>query len=63
MKIDVKRIRKNLDLTQYQLAIELELSPSAVAKWEADTHQPSKNSKERLQELAKKGGIEFSTVH
>jgi putative transcriptional regulator len=54
--IDIKAIRLELGFTQEDLARELNVSLSAVSKWEQEVSSPSRLAREKIEKLLKKEG-------
>lgn len=55
--IDIKAIRLELGFTQEDLARKLNVSLSAVSKWEQGVSLPSRLAREKLEKLLGKGGM------
>jgi DNA-binding transcriptional regulator YiaG len=54
--IDIKAIRLELGFTQEDLARKLNVSLSAVSKWEQGVSSPSGLAREKIEKLLKKEG-------
>jgi len=54
--IDIKAIRLELGFTQEDLARKLNVSLSAVSKWEQRVSSPSRLAREKIEKLLKKEG-------
>jgi DNA-binding transcriptional regulator YiaG len=54
--IDIKAIRLELGFTQEDLARKLNVSLSAVSKWEQEVSSPSRLAREKIEKLLKKEG-------
>jgi DNA-binding transcriptional regulator YiaG len=54
--IDVKVMRDKLGFTQEDLARKLNVSLSAVSKWEQGVSSPSRLAREKIEKLLKKEG-------
>jgi putative transcriptional regulator len=54
--IDIKAIRLELGFTQEDLARKLNVSLSAVSKWEQGVSSPSRLAREKIEKLLKKEG-------
>jgi DNA-binding transcriptional regulator YiaG len=54
--IDIKAIRLELGFSQEDLARKLNVSLSAVSKWEQGLFSPSRLAREKLEKLLKKEG-------
>ena len=49
--MDIKTIRKQLDLTQQELAVKLGVAVATVYRWEKGTSKPSKMARKQLENL------------
>jgi transcriptional regulator with XRE-family HTH domain len=56
----IKRLRRDLSLTQVQLANELGIAPSSVYRYEAGASNPTSEVLEKLWALASKGSLPYS---
>jgi len=54
--IDIKAIRLELGFTQEDLARKLNVSLSAVSKWEQEVSSPSRLAREKIEKVLKKEG-------
>jgi putative transcriptional regulator len=54
--INIKAIRLELGFTQEDLARRLNVSLSAVSKWEQGVSSPSRLAREKIEKLLKKEG-------
>ena len=54
-RIDIKKLRENLNLTQEELAREVGVSLSTVSRWETERSRPSKLALQRLDDLVSTG--------
>jgi DNA-binding transcriptional regulator YiaG len=54
--VDIKAIRLELGFTQEDLARKLNVSLSAVSKWEQGVSSPSRLAREKIEKLVRKGG-------
>ncbi|MFH1902125.1 MAG: helix-turn-helix domain-containing protein [Candidatus Omnitrophota bacterium] len=53
VKLDIKKIRNKLNLTQEQLAYELGVSWTTISRWENDKVKPSPLALKQIQILCK----------
>ncbi len=58
----LKKIRKELNITQEQLARELNVSFSTLNRWENNRNTPSKLARMRLAEYCTKKGISSDII-
>ena len=56
----VKEVRKQLNLSQEKLAVQLGVSFSTVNRWEKGHSYPSYKAQARLESLCKENSIVFS---
>jgi len=54
--VDIKTIRLELGFTQEDLARKLNVSLSAVSKWEQEVSSPSRLAREKIEKLLRRGG-------
>jgi len=52
--MNIKDLRKALNLTQAQMAVKLGVAEFTVRRWEAGTHKPSQLALRQLARLEKK---------
>lgn len=57
---NIKKVRKQLGITQEQLARELDISFSTINRWENGHTSPSKLAKRRLLEFCKSNNIDIA---
>jgi DNA-binding transcriptional regulator YiaG len=53
---EIKKLRKDLGITQQQLADQIGAARESVARWEAGIHPPRGANLKQLRELAAKKG-------
>jgi len=53
MDLDIKTRRKELGLSQYELAVEVEVSEVTIRKWEQGVTTPKPENKKKLEEVLK----------
>lgn len=53
-KVDVKALRKSLNLSQDQLAVKLGVAPFTVRRWESGISKPSSLALRQLHRLQRK---------
>ena len=49
--MDIKKLRKEKDMTQYELAAKLGVSNTTIRKWEHNVGSPSEENKKKLEKL------------
>lgn len=49
--MDIKKLRKENNMTQYKLAAKLGVSNTTIRKWEYKAGSPSDENKKKLEEL------------
>jgi len=54
VKMDTKRLRKALGMTQQELAVVLGMTIAVVSRWETGKSRPSRLAMEKLRKLEKK---------
>jgi len=52
----IKELRKQLGLTQLQMAVKLKVDTGTISRWERELYRPSKAVKVRLNRLIRKAG-------
>lgn len=57
---NIKKVRKQLGITQEQLARELDISFSTINRWENGHTSPSKLAKRRLLEFCRNNNIDIT---
>lgn len=57
---NIKKVRKQLGITQEQLARELDISFSTINRWENGHTSPSKLAKRRLLEFCRNNNIDIA---
>jgi DNA-binding transcriptional regulator YiaG len=55
VKIDIKKIRKELGLTQLEFAIKLGVTPATVNRWERGRNLPSKLAIAKIKSILNQG--------
>ncbi|HCT64213.1 MAG TPA: transcriptional regulator [Lachnospiraceae bacterium] len=58
----IKQVREQLNITQEQLARELNISFSTINRWENGHTSPSKLAKMRLLEFCKDSSIDITII-
>lgn len=58
----IKKVRKQLGITQEQLARELDISFSTINRWENGHTSPSKLAKRRLLEFCRNNNLDTSII-
>lgn len=58
----IKKVRKQLGITQEQLARELDISFSTINRWENGHTSPSKLAKRRLLEFCKNNNVDITII-
>ena len=49
--MDIKKLRKEKDMTQYQLAAKINVSDTTIRKWEHGAGEPNEENKKKLEEV------------
>ena len=62
MKDIIKKVRKQLGITQEQLARELDISFSTINRWENGHTSPSKLAKRRLIEFCRNKNVDITII-
>ena len=58
----IKKVRKQLGITQEQLAHELDISFSTINRWENGHTSPSKLAKRRLLEFCRNNNVDIIII-
>jgi len=58
----IKKVRKQLGITQEQLARELDISFSTINRWENGHTSPSKLARRRLLEFCRNNNLDTSII-
>jgi transcriptional regulator with XRE-family HTH domain len=58
----IKKVRKQLGITQEQLARELDISFSTINRWENGHTSPSKLAKRRLLEFCRNNNVDIIII-
>jgi len=58
----IKKVRKQLGITQEQLARELDISFSTINRWENGHTSPSKLARRRLLEFCRNNDLDTSII-
>lgn len=58
----IKKVRKQLGITQEQLARELDISFSTINRWENGHTSPSKLARRRLLEFCRTNNLDTSII-
>jgi transcriptional regulator with XRE-family HTH domain len=58
----IKKVRKQLGITQEQLARELDISFSTINRWENGHTSPSKLARRRLLEFCRNKNLDTSVI-
>lgn len=58
----IKKVRKQLGITQEQLARELDISFSTINRWENGHTSPSKLAKRRLIEFCRNNNVDITII-
>ena len=57
----IRALREHLDLTQQQMAEELEVRQQTISEWETNTHTPHRPTQKVLTMLAERAGFAYKT--
>ncbi|MBC8075984.1 MAG: helix-turn-helix transcriptional regulator [Chloroflexales bacterium] len=57
----IRALREHLDLTQQQMAEELEVRQQTISEWETNTHTPHRPTQKVLTMLAERAGFDYKT--
>ncbi len=57
----IRALREHLELTQQQLAEELEVRQQTISEWETNTHTPHRPTQKVLTMLAERSGFTYKT--
>lgn len=55
----IRALREHLDLTQQQMAEELEVRQQTISEWETNTHTPHRPTQKVLSMLAERSGFSY----
>lgn len=55
----IRALREHLELTQQQLAEELEVRQQTISEWETNTHTPHRPTQKVLTMLAERSGFTY----
>lgn len=57
----IKALREHMQMTQQQMADELEVRQQTISEWETGVHKPHRSTQKTLSMVAERAGFAYST--